>query len=54
MTNFASAQALAGRAKVYGALGQSDNAIAEYRKALAFQPNMRGAKEALTRLGVAP
>ena len=42
------------RAHIYEALGRTDEAIADYHKALQFDPTFTGGKEALKRLGVSP
>jgi tetratricopeptide (TPR) repeat protein len=52
--NYGSATGFEWRAAIYERLGQRDNAIADYRKALSLQPNLRTTKDALTRLGVTP
>jgi tetratricopeptide (TPR) repeat protein len=48
------APTLGTRGLIYEALGRSEDAIADFRRALAIDPNMREGREALQRLGVSP
>lgn len=42
------------RAEIYEKLGRREEAIADYRAALAGKPDMQSAKDGLTRMGVTP
>lgn len=42
------------RARAYEAKGMRDEAIADYRTALKLQPDIKGAKDGLARLGATP
>jgi len=42
------------RAEVYEGLGRKDDAIADYRQALAVAPSDQDSKDALKRLGINP
>jgi tetratricopeptide (TPR) repeat protein len=47
-------QALDARGHIYEALGRREEAIADFRRALAAEPRMTGSKDGLRRLGASP
>jgi tetratricopeptide (TPR) repeat protein len=42
------------RGLIYEALGRPEDAIADFRRALTIDPNMRESTDALKRLGASP
>jgi len=48
------APALDTRAHILEALGRREEAIADFRRALAIEPRLSGSREGLKRLGAAP
>ena len=46
--------ALDTRGHIFEALGRREEAIADFRRALAIDPGMQESKDALKRLGAAP
>jgi tetratricopeptide (TPR) repeat protein len=49
-----SAFALNARGQILGALGRRQDAIADFRKALAIDPNIEDSRDGLRRLGATP
>ena len=48
------APTLGTRGQIFEVLGRTEEAIADFRRALAVDPNMRDSKEGLKRLGASP
>jgi len=48
------AAALDTRGHIFEALGKREEAIADFRRAVASDPSMEGSRDALKRLGAAP